>query len=216
MLSADFAFLARDVQALETGGADRLHVDVMDGRFVPNLSFGPPVFGALRAHTRLPFDVHLMTLEPDSLLEAVKEAGGTTVRVHAETCPHLHRTLQRIRDLGMGAGVALNPATPLSAVEEVAAELDVLLLMTVNPGFGGQAFIQASLEKIARARALLDACGSGAMLEVDGGVKASNAGKVVAAGARQLVAGSAVFSHAGGPAAALAELRAAALLPFSV
>ncbi|MDZ7780009.1 MAG: ribulose-phosphate 3-epimerase [Gemmatimonadota bacterium] len=207
ILSSDFGRLADEVGAAEDGGADWIHVDVMDGHFVPNLTIGPVVVAGARAATTLPLDVHLMIEDPDRYLEAFVEAGADVLTVHAEACTHLHRTLQRIRQLGVKAGVALNPATPLGAVEEVAEDIDLLLVMSVNPGFGGQAFIPRSIDKVTRARRMLEAAQSTAYVEVDGGVDASNAGALVRAGASVLVAGSAVYGHAQGPAAGIQAIR---------
>ena len=209
ILSADFARLGDAVAQLEQAGADMVHVDVMDGHFVPNITIGVPVVAALRKVTRLPLDVHLMISDPDRYLEAFVEAGAAVVIVHAEVLPHLHRTLTRIRQLGARAGVALNPSTPLAAIEEVTGEIDQLLIMSVNPGFGGQSFIPRSLDKIAAARALLTARGSRVDIEVDGGVDTSNAAAIVTAGATVLVAGAAIFGTPD-PVAAVHALRAAA------
>ena len=206
ILASDFARLGEEVAALETAGADWVHVDVMDGHFVPNITIGPEVVKALRPHTRLPFDVHLMVAPVDPWLEAYREAGADYLTVHPESGPHLHRTLGRIRQLGAKAGVVLNPGTPLAALEEVVELVDLVLLMSVNPGFGGQSFIGSTLRKIERTRALLDAAGSKAHLQVDGGVTAANAAACVAAGADALVAGTAVFR--GGPAAYADNIRA--------
>ena len=209
ILSADFAMLGAGVQAIHQGGPDWIHVDVMDGHFVPNLTFGPPIIRAVRGFSDRPFDVHLMVERPEELLHEYVQAGANLVTVHAEACRHLQRTLTLIRELGCGAGVVLNPATPLSALEEVLPDLDLVLLMTVNPGFGGQKFIPQSVDKIRRCREMLDRAGSKAELSVDGGISPATAGKVVAAGATVLVAGSAVYGHPEGPAAGIAALRAA-------
>jgi ribulose-phosphate 3-epimerase len=194
ILSADFARLADEVLRVEMGGADMLHVDVMDGHFVPNLTVGPPIVEALRKVTKLPLDVHLMMTNPDAYIPEFADAGANYLTVHVETCPHLHRTVQFIKERGVKAGVTLNPATPLSTVEEILPDVDLLLVMSVNPGFGGQQFIPGSLQKIARARRLIDQAHSHAALEVDGGVKVDNAFRIVKAGADILVAGSAIFS----------------------
>lgn len=209
LLSANFAALGQDVARVEDGGADLLHVDVMDGHFVPNLTMGPPVIRAIRRVARIPLDVHLMVSNPDPYLEAYVEAGASMLSVHVEAVPHLHRTLQAIRRLGAKAGVALNPSTPAIAIEEVAGDLDFVLVMSVNPGFGGQSFIPRSVAKIRAIRALLDAAGSQADIEVDGGIDAGTAPAVVAAGARILVAGQAIFGSPD-PTAAVSRLRLAA------
>jgi len=209
ILSADFARLGEEVAAIEDGGADWVHVDVMDGHFVPNLTIGAPVAAAVHGVTDLPLDIHLMIENPDDYLEDFAQAGARVLTVHQEACPHLHRTLQRIRALGMEPGVALNPATPVAALEEIAPELGLVLIMSVNPGFGGQSFIAGSVEKVARTRALLDRVGGSAEIEVDGGVDASNAAALRDAGATVLVAGSAVYGHAEGAAAGVRALRTA-------
>ncbi|MBJ7484015.1 ribulose-phosphate 3-epimerase [Brevundimonas sp.] len=206
ILASDFAKLGAEVAAIEAAGADWVHVDVMDGHFVPNITIGPDVVKALRSHTTLPFDVHLMVAPVDPWLEAYREAGADILTVHPESGPHLHRTLGRIRQLGARAGVVFNPGTPLGLLEDVIDLVDLVLIMSVNPGFGGQAFIDASYRKIERARALLDAAGSKAHLQVDGGVTAANAAACVAAGADALVAGTAVFR--GGPSAYAANIAA--------
>ncbi len=193
ILSADFAHLADEIASVEAAGADLLHVDVMDGHFVPNLTIGPPIVESLRKVTALPLDVHLMVTNPDTCIPDFAQAGANYLTVHTETCPHLHRTIQCIKELGVKAGVTLNPSTSLSALEEVVADVDLVLIMSVNPGFGGQAFIPACLDKIRRARQLIDRTGSHALLEVDGGIKVENAGDVLKAGADVLVAGSAIF-----------------------
>jgi ribulose-phosphate 3-epimerase len=209
ILSADFAALGAAVQAAERGGADLIHVDIMDGHFVPNLTMGPPVVASLRKVTTVPLDVHLMIEEPDRYLEAFVRAGAAMISVHVEALPHLHRTIQRIRELGARAGVAINPATPVGALEEIAGDLDHVLVMSVNPGFGGQTFIPRTESKIRAVRALLDERGSRAPVEVDGGIDAANAARVVAAGAAILVAGNAIFGSPD-PERATRELRAAA------
>jgi ribulose-phosphate 3-epimerase len=194
ILSADFAKLGEEIRDVEDGGADLIHVDVMDGHFVPNLTIGPLVVSAIRPHTKLPLDVHLMITEPDRYIEAFVKAGADIISVHAEACLHLHRTLQWIKQLGVKAAVALNPATPLQAIEYVLGELDMVLLMTVNPGFGGQAFISSVLPKIQQLRTRLDQLGLAHIpIEVDGGIHPGTADAVVKAGASILVAGSAVF-----------------------
>jgi len=206
ILAADFAKLGDEVRAIEAGGADWVHIDVMDGHFVPNISFGFPVMQSLRPVTPMPFDVHLMVAPVDPYLAQFAAAGADIITVHAEAGPHLHRTLQVIRSLGKKAGVSLNPGTPVSVLEHVIDQLDLILIMTVNPGFGGQSFIPAMLEKIRQARALI---GPRAIdLEVDGGVTAANAGEIARAGANVLVAGSAVFK--GNYADQIRAIRAAA------
>jgi ribulose-phosphate 3-epimerase len=193
ILSSDFARLAEEVARVEAAGADWLHVDVMDGHFVPNLTIGPPIVEALRKVTQLPLDVHLMMTNADCFIQEFAEAGANYLTVHVEACPHLHRTVQSIKERGVKAGVTLNPATSLSTVEEIIGDADLLLIMSVNPGFGGQQFIPSVLQKIERARQLIDRTGSHALLEVDGGVKVDNAAHIIQAGADILVAGSAIF-----------------------
>ncbi len=209
ILSADFAHLGRDIEAAEAGGADLIHVDVMDGHFVPNITIGPPVVRSIRRATKLPLDVHLMIEEPDRYIDAFVEAGAAMLSVHVEVLPHLHRTVHAIRAAGARAGVVLNPSTPVGALEEIAADVDYVLVMSVNPGFGGQKFIPHSLDKIRRTRALLDAAGNQAPVEVDGGVDLTTARAVVEAGASILVAGQAVFGS-GDATTAVRALRAAA------
>jgi ribulose-phosphate 3-epimerase len=209
ILSADFARLGAQIKEAEAAGGDWIHVDIMDGRFVPNITIGPLVVEAVRRSTHLPLDVHLMIVEPEKYLEAFAQAGADRISVHVETCPHLHRTVQHIRDLGAKPGVVINPATSLSTVEEILLDVDLLLIMTVNPGFGAQKFIESSVDKVARATALRDRLGSSAEIEVDGGIDAHTAPRVVAAGASVLVAGNAIFKHPDGIAAAIDELRSA-------
>ena len=209
ILASDFARLADEVAKVERGGADLVHVDVMDGHFVPNITIGPPVVKALKRVTALPLDVHLMISEPDRYLEAFVEAGAAIVTVHVEACKHLHRTLTRIRQLGAKAGVSLNPATPVEAVKDLAGEFDLLLIMSVNPGFGGQHFIAHSLQKIRQARSLITNAGTAADVEVDGGVDTTNAAALVESGATILVAGVSIFGTPD-PAEATRRLRAAA------
>lgn len=193
ILSADFARLAEEVAIVEKAGADMIHVDVMDGHFVPNLTVGPPIVEALRAVTQLPLDVHLMMTNPDSFLDDFVKAGADIITVHVETCPHLHRTIQVIRERGVKPGVTLNPATPLEQIEDILADVALLLIMSVNPGFGGQTFIPSALQRIQKARRLIEHTGSQALLEVDGGIKIENAQDIIKAGADILVAGSAIF-----------------------
>jgi ribulose-phosphate 3-epimerase len=210
ILSADFAALGLAIAAVERGGADLIHVDVMDGHFVPNITIGPPVVKAVKRVATVPLDVHLMITDPDRYLDAFVGAGAAMVSVHVEVLPHLHRTVHAIKALGAKAGVVINPATPLAALEEIAGDVDYVLVMSVNPGFGGQRFIPRSEQRVTEARALLDRAGNDAPVEIDGGIDRHNVGCVVAAGARIIVAGSAVF-HSGDPERATRELRAAAM-----
>jgi ribulose-phosphate 3-epimerase len=210
VLPADFAHLGEEVAALEKAGVDRIQWDVMDGRFVPNLTFGPDVIAACREHASVPFEAHLMVVEPDELMEKYVEAGCEVVIVHAEACTHLHRSLGAIREAGAKAGVALNPSTPLDVVRHVLDLTDLLLVMTVNPGFGGQAYIATMEPKISEARALIDGSGFDIELEVDGGIGPDNAAEVVKRGATVLVAGTSVFDHDDGAAEGIRALRAAA------
>ncbi|HEX3160562.1 MAG TPA: ribulose-phosphate 3-epimerase [Gemmatimonadaceae bacterium] len=207
LLSVDFARMADEIAMVEAAGADWLHVDVMDGRFVPNLTFGVKVIETVRRLTELPLDVHLMVVEPENYFDSFARAGASGLTIHAEAAPHLHRQLARIRELGCLAGVAINPATPLAMVSEIATDLDLLLVMSVNPGFGGQAFIPGAVDKLRRARALLDRAGSPALLEVDGGIARDTIRECWAAGADTFVAGNAIFSAAD-PGAEVAALRA--------
>ena len=195
ILAADFARLGEHVQQAEVAGADWIHVDVMDGNFVPNISIGPPVVRAVRRVTGLPLDVHLMIVAPDRYLEEFVRAGADRLTVHVETCDHIHRTIQRMRELGIKPGVTLNPGTPLSSLEAILPDVDLVLVMSVNPGFGGQSYIPRSTTRIARLRAMLDEIGSQAELEVDGGINADTVARVVEAGATVLVAGTAVFNN---------------------
>jgi ribulose-phosphate 3-epimerase len=206
LLSADFAALAEDIAKVERGGADLLHVDVMDGHFVPNLSMGPPIVRAIRRVASVPLDVHLMLDNPDEHLKAFIDAGAARITVHVEVLPHLHRTLQYLHGAGIKAGVAINPSTPVVALQEIAADVDQVLIMSVNPGFGGQTFIPRSESKIRAVRALLDAAGNAAPVSVDGGVDQTNAQHIAAAGAGILVAGQAIFGS-GDAERATRELR---------
>ena len=210
ILSADFAALGLAIAAVERGGADLIHVDVMDGHFVPNITIGPPVVQSLKRVTNVPLDVHLMITDPDRYIEAFVRAGAAMVSVHVEVLPHLHRTVHAIKALGAKAGVVLNPATPASTLADIAADLDFVLVMSVNPGFGGQRFIPHSLAKLRAVRALLDEAGNPAPIEIDGGIDLHTIGPVVAAGASIMVAGSAIFGTAD-PERATRELKAAAV-----
>jgi ribulose-phosphate 3-epimerase len=193
ILSANFAALGEDIAAVERGGADLIHVDVMDGHFVPNITIGPPVAAAVRRVATVPLDVHLMITDPDRYIAAFRDAGASMISVHLEVLPHLHRTVHAIKDLGVKAGVVLNPATPVGLLEQIARDVDFVLVMSVNPGFGGQQFIPGSDDKIRAVRALLDRANNPAPVEVDGGVDLQTVGRVVSAGARIIVAGSALF-----------------------
>jgi ribulose-phosphate 3-epimerase len=199
ILAADFLRLGEQVKAAEVHGVDRFHVDVMDGSFVPNISFGTPIIEAMRRTTTFPLETHLMIVHPERYLEAFAEAGSDTLIVHQETSPHLHRTVQIIKSLGKKAGVALNPSTPPILLDEMIEDLNLVLVMTVNPGFGGQHFIDSTLRKIQTIREWLDQRNPDCELEVDGGIESHTALKVVQSGARVLVAGTAIFGHAGGP-----------------
>ena len=194
VLSADFGRLAEDIKRCEEGGADWIHVDVMDGRFVPNLTFGAKVIETLRGLTKLPLDVHLMVVEPEKYFDSFAAAGANVLTIHQEVAPHLHRQLHRIRELGCRAGAAINPSTPVDALRDVVGDLDLLLVMTVNPGFGGQKFIESTMSKVARARDMLTAARSTATLEVDGGISRDTITRCWRAGADTFVAGNAVFS----------------------
>ncbi len=208
ILSSDFAALGAAVELAEAGGADLIHVDVMDGHFVPNITIGPPVVRSLAKVASKPLDVHLMISDPDRYLEAFVDAGARMLSVHVETVVHLHRTVEGIKELGAQAGVVLNPATPVGALDEIARFVDFVLVMSVNPGFGGQRFIPGSEDKIRKVRQLLDTAGNSAAIEVDGGVDPSNIRRVVTAGAEIVVAGAAVFGQPD-PAQAIRDLRAA-------
>jgi ribulose-phosphate 3-epimerase len=210
ILSADFAALGDAIAAAERGGADLIHVDVMDGHFVPNITIGPPVVKSLKRIAKVPLDVHLMIEEPDRYLEAFAEAGAAMLSVHLEVLPHLHRTVHAIQALGVKAGVVINPATPVASLSEIAGDVDYVLVMSVNPGFGGQTFIPRSESKVREVRTLLDRAGNAAPVEIDGGIDQHTVGRVVAAGASIIVAGSAIF-HTPDPERATRELKAAAL-----
>ena len=206
LLASDFAKLGEEARAIEAAGADWLHIDVMDGHFVPNITLGPDIVKALRPHVKIPFDVHLMIAPADPYLEAFREAGADIISVHPESGPHQNRTLKRIRQLGAKAGVVFNPSTPPETIEWMMDEVDLILVMSINPGFGGQSFMTSQLKKIERLRAMIDATGRDIPLEVDGGVTPQTAPLCIAAGATALVAGSAVFR--GGPSAYADNIRA--------
>jgi ribulose-phosphate 3-epimerase len=214
LLSADFSALGDAISAVERGGADLIHVDVMDGHFVPNITIGPPVVRSIKRVTRVPLDVHLMITDPDRFIEAFAEAGAAMMSVHVEVLPHLHRTVHAIKDLGVKAGVVINPSTPVVFLEPIAPDVDYVLVMSVNPGFGGQTFIPRSESKVRDVRALLDRVSNPAPVEIDGGIDIRNVGRVVSAGARMIVAGSAIF-HTSDPERATRELKSAALAAVS-
>lgn len=193
ILSADFANLLMDIKTVEDAGVELLHIDVMDGHFVPNISLGPVILNSIKGKTSIPFDVHLMIESPDKYIQNFAQAGADIITVHAEACPHLHRTIQNIKSCGVKAGVSLNPATPLCVIENVLEELDMVLIMSVNPGFGGQKFIGSSLRKIRKLREMIEERGLDIDIEVDGGIKIDNVQKVIEAGANVIVAGSAIF-----------------------
>lgn len=208
ILSADFRNLGQQIAEVDQAGADRIHVDVMDGRFVPNITIGPLVVEAARRSTKLPLDVHLMIVEPERYLEDFAKAGADILLVQQEACPHLHRTIQQIKSLGKQAGVVLNPSTPLNTLEEILPDVDQILIMSVNPGFGGQSFIESSVDKVRRLKRMLEERRLTTPIEIDGGIDASTAPRVVAAGATLLVAGSAVYSAPGGAAEGVRRLCA--------
>ncbi len=206
ILAADFANLQREITMLNESAADWVHVDVMDGMFVPNISMGIPVVEAINRHSTKPLDVHLMIIQPERYLEAFRKAGAAVLTVHAEACPHLHRTLQQIKALGCKAGVALNPHTPVNVLEDIITDIDLVCMMAVNPGFGGQKFIEHTYRKVARLKEMISASGASALIEIDGGVNLQNASALRSAGADVLVAGNFVFSAAN-PAEVIRQLK---------
>lgn len=206
ILSADFSNLAREIKSLEQAGVDAIHLDVMDGAFVPNLTFGPPVIEAARRVTDLPLDVHLMIEQPAKYLQDYVDAGADWISIHIEACPHIHRDLASIRDLGKRAGIALNPGTPVASLESVMGEADFVLVMSVNPGFGGQKFVPSTLDKLVGLRRIVERVDAGIGIAVDGGIDTTYAPHVTEAGATTLVIGSALFRHSGGPSGALGEI----------
>ncbi|NLR92295.1 MULTISPECIES: ribulose-phosphate 3-epimerase [Flammeovirga] len=206
VLAADFANLQRDVELINDSKADWFHIDIMDGMFVPNISFGLPVCAAIKKHAKKPMDVHLMIEQPDRYLEAFKKAGADMISVHAEACPHLHRTIQNIKELGLKAGVALNPHTSLDCLEFLLNDIDYVCIMSVNPGFGGQKFIPSTYDKVRKLKSMIDAAGADVLIQIDGGVDASNYDKLAEAGATVLVAGSYVFG-AEDPKAAIEKIK---------
>ena len=207
ILTADFLYLERDCKMLDESKADWFHLDVMDGRFVPNISFGMSIIKQIRKTSAKFFDVHLMILEPEKYVDEFKDAGADSLTVHLEACPHLHRNIQQIKSLGMNAGVAINPATPVFLLQDIIKDIDLALIMSVNPGFGGQSFIPQSIQKIKELRALINNSGSSARIEVDGGISLKNAAEIISAGADILVTGSAVFDSEN-PAETIAKLKA--------
>jgi ribulose-phosphate 3-epimerase len=207
ILSADLNHLANEIIQTEKAGADWIHVDVMDGQFVPNISFGPNIVKAVRRVTNLPIDVHLMIVEPERHLQAFADAGTNHITVHFETCPHIHRTLQSIKDMGMSPGIVINPGTPVSTLTELTHDFDSVLIMTVNPGFGGQKFIETMYDKIRRTKALLEQTGSKAHIQVDGGISSKTIKACFDAGATNFIAGSAIYNHKEGIAAGIKALR---------
>jgi len=210
ILAADFTNLRGDIEMVNRSEADWIHLDVMDGVFVPNISFGLPIVSAVKKQARKPLDVHLMIIKPEQYLERFRDAGADLLTVHLETCPHLHRTIQEIKELGMKAGVALNPHTPVSLLEEIIPYINHVLIMSVNPGFGGQQFIESSYEKIRKMKTLIGMTGSQVLIEVDGGVEVHNAARLIKAGANILVTGTSVF-HSGDPRQTIHELKTAGL-----